>query len=139
MIRYDNYGLLRNTYFAHFHASGSHFKRLSSPYNVVQKRIPTLQNSSDCIFLIVFERYLRIHSRKLQITAVKRRNDRRVIYLIVFADKILTTMRFIKYPFFESGLQLLLPFTDGYRFLLIHDTLFLSVRILYFIRNSWRL
>ena len=139
MIRYDNYGLLRNTYFTHFHASSCHLKRFACPDNVVQERIPTLQNSSDRIFLIVFERYLRIHSRKLQITAVKRRNDRRVIYLIVFTDKILTTMRFIKYPFFESGLQLLLPFTDGYRFLLIHDTLFLSVRILYFIRNSWRL
>ena len=139
MIRYDNYRLLRNTYFAHFHASGSHFKRLSCPDNVMQERISPLQNSSDRIFLIAFERYLRIHSRKLQITAVKRRNDHRVIYLIVFTDKILTTMRFIKYPFFESGLQLLLPFTDGYRFLLIHDTLFLSVRILYFIRNSWRL
>ena len=109
-----------------FHCRSCHFKGFSCTNFVCQKCISTIQHMSDCIFLMLPKRNIRVHAAKTDMRAVVFTRTGTIEQLIVFLHQMFSASRVFPNPTGKSIFNCLLFLLCQGSFFLIQDTFLLS-------------
>ena len=136
MVRDYEQRFIAQTQSLHLHGGGDHFKGLSGSNLVGEKRIPSVYDAGNGVFLMLPEYDFRVHPGEYQVAPVVLAGPGGVHLLVILTDQLLPALRVLPDPSLKLLPEKVLFLGGKGGFLDVQDALYISGFLLNIVIDS---